>query len=427
MRLQNQPRVAIAGGGPGGLSLARLLKDQGFQHVTVFEAEPRVGGKSWTFYSGGAVVEMGTCYTTLSHKIVKRWMKRFKMKLRRNGEMKFDGREFMDYVRQGAGPPFGVQALRYFWGGWRLRRRLARTNPPQSAIDEAAMSTLDWLRARRLPKIELFLHRILTLQGYGFLDETAAIQAHRWCDIPLFLSGALNQLHMPEDGWYELWRRLAEDLDVRVDTPVTRVERDQEGVWVETPKGRERFDQIVCAMPLDEFAALGEANAAEARVNAAVAWQGYTTSLIAADNWFTEWHVEAYSDTARPGAPLGKLLGARRETIEPELGGRIYVIGQLSRGLTPEELRDIALSDLERVGVNVTNFIMQKSWKYFAQYDRKAVAQGLLNVMRRMQGEQRTWYTGATFSHEAVSNIVNFNAQLSKDMRNALLPPESAA
>lgn len=410
-------KIAVVGGGPSGLSLAKLLTEQGARDITIFEAGERPGGKSWTLYDGAAVAEMGTCYTTLSHWVVKRWMREKGIHLERNGKVLFDGTKFMKYVNQGAGPPFAIQALRYFWDGASLRRRLAAPNPSQETIDEAAMSILDWLRARKLPKVEMFLHRIITIMGYGFLDETPAVQAHRWCDIVLFVSGALNQLHMPVEGWSEFWRRLAEDLDVRLNCPVQRIERGNDTVWITSPEGREQFDWVVCAMPLDEFAPLVETPTdAETFVNQSVQWQGYSTALIASDNWFEDWHVEGYSDTVIPGARLGRLVGARRETYEADLGGHLYVTGQLSRGLTNDELREIAVAELEAKGVNVTNFVLQKSWKYFAQYSMEAVRNGLLGVMRNMQGEQNTWYTGSTFSFEAVSHISNFNVRLAKQM-----------
>lgn len=410
--------IAIVGGGPSGLSLARLLLDRGLTSTTVFEAQPRVGGKSWTLFDRGATAEMGTCYTTLSHGIVKKWMREKGMHLRRNGKVLFDGKDFMKYVNQGAGPPFAVQAMRYFRDGADLRRRLAKTPHSKETTEEAAMSILDWLRERNLPKVELFLHRIITIMGYGFLDETPAVQAHRWCDITLFLSGALNQLHMPVEGWSTLWARLAEDLNVRTGCPVETIERTPNGVWITSPQGRERFDEVICAMPLDEFARLTDTVPDEDFVNDSVEWQGYTTSLIASDNWFKHWHVEGYSDTVKPGASLGKLVGARLETHEPELGGDLYVTGQLSRGLSPDELKEIALADLDAAGVSVTNFVLQKCWKYFAQYKLEAVRNGLLDVMRDMQGRNRTWYTGSTFSFEAVSHIVNFNVGLADEINS---------
>ena len=155
-------------------------------------------------------------------------------------------------------------------------------------------------------------------------------------------------------------------------------------------------------------------------------WQGYTTSLIASDNWFRDWQTEGYSDAVRPGAGLGPLVGARLEDHEPELGGHLYVTGQLSRGLEPSEVREIAEAHFAGAGIRITNFIDQKCWKYFPQYKPEAVRAGLITRMKNIQGVQRTWYTGATFSHEAVSHIVKFNAGLARQMKVSLTQSASA-
>ena len=64
----------------------------------------------------------------------------------------------------------------------------------------------------------------------------------------------------------------------------------------------------------------------------------------------------------------------------------------------------------------MTNVILQKLWKYFAQYKPDAIRNGLLTDLREIQGQNSTWYTGAIFSHEAVSHIVNFNDELVRKM-----------
>lgn len=360
---------------------------------------------------------MGTCYTTMAHKHVKKWMKQFNINLRQNGKMLFDGAEFMDYVNVGGGLPFSLQAFKFLRDGSRLKSRL-RQNPENPAlIEEAAQTTLDWLRARDLPKMERFLHRVMTINGYGFLDETPAIQAHRWVDWRLMVSGAFNQLHMPVEGWSEFWRRLAEDLDVRLSTPVIRIERFKEQVVINTKTGPETFDAVVCAMPLDEFLPLLDGAAEdETFVANAINWQGYTTSLIATAAPFTENHLAGYSSTLLPGAEKGHLLGARREVYEPDLGGHLYVVGQLSAGLNDADLKETCIAHLKDRGADLTAFIMQENWKYFALYDRDAIRNGLLQTMERIQGQRRTWYTGASFSFEAISHICRFNDDLASQI-----------
>ena len=416
--MEDGPRIAIIGGGVSGISLARLLMEANIKRVTIYEAEPRPGGKSVTINRAGALFEMGTCYTTLSQAIVKRWMVSQGVKLTRLGAAKFDGANFLAYVKKGAGPPLPLQAALFLRAGYKFRQAIASDIHSQALLDEASTPILDWLHQRNLPKMELFLHRVMTAQGYGFLDEVTVLQAFRWCDTALFLSGALNQLHLPDIGWQEFWAKLAHNMDLRSSARVTSVVRSDTGILVKAVGQREeQFDQIVCAMPLDEFTGLLEPSRAETIVNNGIIWNNYTTSLIAADDWHTKWTIDAYSAALKPGAAIGQLIGGRYEGCEPELGGNLYITGQLSKDFTDEELAEVLRADLTTHGAKLSNLILQKTWKYFPMYKPEAIRAGLVQTMRQMQGENHTWYTGATFSHESVANIVNFNVDLVRDMQ----------
>ncbi|MDO9599462.1 MAG: FAD-dependent oxidoreductase [Azoarcus sp.] len=66
--------------------------------------------------------------------------------------------------------------------------------------------------------------------------------------------------------------------DVRVATPVLRVDRDPDGVWIHTRNGAERFDEVVFACHSDQTLALlgTSATADERRVLGAVTYQANT-------------------------------------------------------------------------------------------------------------------------------------------------------
>lgn len=129
--------------------------------------------------------------------------------------------------------------------------------------------------------------------------------------------------------------------------------------------------------------------------------------------------MEAWSDSIVPSAPSGRILSARYEGYEPELGGHLYVTAQYVNGLEPGELVEIMRSELTRFGANVTNVIMHRSWKYMATYDADAIRNGLLAKLEAVQGQNATFYSGAAFSYEAVSHIVEFNAGLAKKISKA--------
>ena len=71
---------------------------------------------------------------------------------------------------------------------------------------------------------------------------------------------------------------------------------------------------------------------------------------------------------------------------------------------------------IARKGGRLKSVILQKRWKYFPRYEPDAVRDRLLSRMNAMQGKNRTFYSGATFSYEAVANIVDFNDRLSRQI-----------
>ncbi len=417
-------RIGIVGGGAAGLSLAKFLSADPGLLVTVFEASPEPGGKSHTLEKGGTRVEMGTCYTTTGHKTVIKWMRELGIGLRPVQQIKFDGAKFEDFVKAGAGSPTSVQIISYLLRRRAVLRGLAATPPAAWAVDEAAMPIAQWLDKYRLPKIYRLFLRGFTNMGYGFLDTSPTLHVLRWMDWDLIWSGLRKKLEMPRQGWSEFWRRLAADLDVHFNMPVSAIDRrDGEAVITMADQSRHVFDHIVCAIPVDDFNRLTKPTQNEADVAEAICWNSYTTTLFATDAWFTDHHIQSFSQALIPGAPLGKVLSARYDGHAPDLGGHIYLSGQFSGDYTPDEMKELLQKDMQDRGVTVTNIIYQKAWKYHAEYRPEAIRSGLLPRLEAMQGQNQTWYTGATFSHESINHIVNFNEKLAARMLQDLPQP----
>lgn len=408
-------KIAVIGGGPAGLGAAHFIQASGHQAV-VFEKENRIGGKSFSFASGDAFNEMGTCYTTRKHVIVKRWMKAHGIQLKRLGEARYDDAPVVDYVKKGAGPPLAVQAFKFLAEARRLRKLIAAKPSDRAVLTEASMTVNDWLARLDLPKLDLAMHRILPAQGYGYAKEVTIGQTVQWLDFDILISGVLNDMHMPVEGWSEFWNRFSTRFDIRLDARIEHVERRDNSVIVVSGDGRERFDALISTIPMDELAKLTELLPAEKAILQGVEWQNYTTTLVASKNWFKGAQVHGFSRACKDPSLRGAMLGARREGAMMEDGAHLYVTGQFSNGLTPPELREILMADLQRMGVQVDTLIYSQTWKYFPQYRADAVADGLFTAMREAQGGKRTWFSGATFSHELVSAVVERSRQSVKDL-----------
>ncbi|MFO1187863.1 MAG: FAD-dependent oxidoreductase [Alphaproteobacteria bacterium] len=310
-----------------------------------------------------------------------------------------------------------LELVRYLFA-WR-RHVASRPRPRHAALPRRmrAQPIGDWLAERRLFRMRRFMLRALTVLGYGFLDEVPACQALRWATPSLIASGLFDEIRMPAGGWQSFWARVAKGLNVRVNEPVVEVVREGPGGTLVTPYARCRFEQLLVTIPLDDFARLTPLSPTEQALADAIAWGRYVTTLARVENWFTAHETDAWSAAIEPGAPRGRLLAARRpppslRTAAATDGrGELYVCGQYG-GEDDFDLARVLRADIAALGGRVTEILQQKVWRYAPRYSADAIRAGLLAEMRRVQGELGTWFSGASFSHEAVSNIANFNALL---------------
>ena len=316
----------------------------------------------------------------------------------------------MDYIRDGSGPSFFVQVIKYALKRKRLMARAAKGDPTVNEI--LAQSTLEWLRSNDLGKIEHMMHRVVTSIGYGYLDRLPLLHAMRWVDFDMLLTGLLKFTVMPEGGWQHFWDRFATPLDVQLKTKATAVLRTESGVIVKTDTG-ETFeaDCLINTIPISDFCALTDPTQAEQEVAAAISWSGYTTTLLSVADWPHTSPVNAWSETCATDANDGQLLYYRYECPEED-GRNLISVGQLSIAYSADELVEIAEFDATRRGAKDPRVVQQVIWQYMPTYNADKIRDGLLQTMTAMQGEQRTFHSGSSFSHEAVSTIAAFNARL---------------
>ncbi|MEM7768534.1 MAG: FAD-dependent oxidoreductase [Pseudomonadota bacterium] len=414
----HNPRIAIAGAGPSGLTIARLLRDQGLTNTVLFEASHRIGGKSETVHVGETLSELGTCYTQRGDRLVRQWMREHGLTWSAIDRPEIDGRSFIDYVKEAPGAPLSWQTLQFLRARRTLMKALDKRPDDPAVLAEAAMPVADWLRQRKLHKIERFFYRALVTTGYGYIHDTNVLQAIRWIDQDLILSGVLNDLVMPHQGWSLFWDRFSQDMEIRLETPITAIQRTEDGVQIHTGERAERFDYVICAMPLDTFAALSEPTADEQFVNDGTWWGRFVITLAICEDWYTEEQIRTFASAMDTTAKTSMLISARREGYDAEAGGHIYLLGQIPGTETLAELQEIMREEVQRRGGRMTRVLHQKDWKYYCRYRPEAIRNGLLTRMDTMQGSHRTFYTGSTFSHESVGKIAIFNAALADKIKH---------
>ncbi len=437
--MSSSPRIGIVGAGPGGLSLARLLAERGFADVTLLEKSSRVGGKSLTVQHQGIGHEMGTCYVAIGYTTVRRWMEeagigRQMLEHQRIRDAGGDAHDFKQFVLGSSGMiGAGIQTARYVadwlrFHDWDLRGAPDDAEGTQNRTmrEEVAEPFGAWLAARDLDVVTRFALRSMTVMGYGSLDRVPALYGLRWNMPSLLASAVTTQIIEPIPGWSPLWAHLAAQLDVRLEHTIQSVERHGSGFVVHTDQGDLGFDHLVITSPLADAATWFPFDEAERRAFAidgdALHWRQFVTSLVDASGWFRDDDTWCWEARVKDAAAVarGRVIGARRTADKsPVAKARratrpdVYVCYQYGDPRrTDEEIQSALREDLGADGATVNAVLRQCRWQYSPQLTSDAIRDGASARMERRQGHGNLWISGATMSHEAVDNIVDYNRRL---------------
>jgi monoamine oxidase len=238
-------KVVVVGAGPSGLCAARTLA-RARVDVTVLEADDRVGGRTRTAREGfqhGQHGDMGASYIDIGqHRI---------LELCRELEIPLTPGFAMHPEPKDGGHPGRAQILRnrLILGGEVLddEEIEAVASEVETAIEATPSESLESMSAwsRRAGLSERAAAGFCALSALNPVDVAWRSPAMIWTEVPL---GHL--VWMFRDGTDTLARRLAEDLDVRLNQPVESIAVRPDGVTVQTAGDVLRCDQVVIAVPL---------------------------------------------------------------------------------------------------------------------------------------------------------------------------------
>ncbi len=284
-------RIAVVGGGISGLASAWLLSRQ--DQVTLFEAGRYVGGHTNTVdvTVEGRTFPVDTGFLVFNRRTYPNLCAMFGVLGVKSveTEMSFGvslSTRDLEWAGSDLGTVFAQRSNLLKPAMWRMLADILRFNreATRMAVSGDAPDTPlgTYLAAH---------HYGDAFRNWYLLPMAAAIWScptRSMLEYPLATfvrfchnHGLLQVLNRPtwqtvSGGGREYVRKILDLLDdVRVETPVERVVRDEAGVWIQSQRGTERFDQVVFACHSDQtLAILGpEATGAERRLLSAVRYQ----------------------------------------------------------------------------------------------------------------------------------------------------------
>jgi predicted NAD/FAD-dependent oxidoreductase len=401
-------RFGVIGAGPAGLSAAAALRRLGHENVTVFEKEAEVGGKCKSRQMGGARTEAGAVYVLPNYPVVESLARQVEVDL-------IPACPFVHRDAEGRTRPYGVpppslgtwsKVAEYGRFGQALVRHRQVFGRALGAIDDEQARQLslpfgEWVKKLRLAHFHQVAYPLLRSFGFGYEEQEipALYIVHV---LPRLAPGGnfarlwdVSKLELKhvEQGYAELWRRVASKLDVKCGVDITRVERGEHSVGLETSAGSFEVDRLVLASPLDSALEFLDADEAEQNLFSRLRWL---------DVWQVSLRIEGIEDALildenQDYARLGHALIAFRDRPGSDI---YYLFGYAGPHMSDADIETNALDDVRALGARVSETSGVERFRYFPHFSCADVAEGSLRALQQLQGERHTWYVG-----EAVSNI----------------------
>jgi len=461
-------RIAIVGGGPGGVSVAKLLDDRGFKNIKLFESSDRLGGKSKRYDVDGEAHELGTCFLSGKYECIQTWGERMGMHedamkpehlytILNGGRVasSLEGAALQAKEMLGISP----QDFRVIYGDAMKRYPIEWTKtmgqqeymfPSEDTVDMTALNQTyrSWLEERDLLALLPYFVRAMNAQGYGDPKDVPALYGLMW-NHPNFVVGGsfgTGTVRMFREGFQTLWERLAgsTQVDVQLNTPVTKIVRTDKGATIHyrSPTSifskKESFDWVVMAAPMPKALPL-VADATSEERDLFKEYNFHELSMSAYRMPETgaldkDFEMVSYADRLPVQTDYYRMsLGFRNRLVRKMYdadgvdgptairntanlkGFKHPVAGTLQITdfrVSDDELDRLVQEDAQALGSRMEKLHVER-WDYMPFYSQSEVVQDRKPWrIWNLQGQRRTWWVGSHVSFESVADIVDYSVKL---------------
>lgn len=400
--------IAIVGGGITGLTLAHELRKCGYQHITVFERAPSIGGKADTVTIDGRPYNLGAhlCHGNLG---VAALAGEVGVSLERAPTY-----ELWDIDQNKAIP----RSYEHYAQVEKLRRLLAAHPDLEQASGFAATeswtysSITSWLDANDLGELRE-VGPFFTGAGYGFVND----------DVPAAFFLKFAQ-HMTEDGWTptggykHLLEQVSRGLNVRCDTEVVQIKRGatQETtpasplqittrrVTLSEPLAHEEFDHLILACPLEQSGKFLDLSSEEQSLFSRIKTYDYYTVLATLD--IAQPHTPGLYIVPKNTADADKKghTTAFERAFEESNVYHFFCYGE--PGQSEADILENVRIDARKLGGEIAQVHVLQKWAYAPHVSPHDMALGFHRRLDQLQGRQNTYYAGSLLAFELTDHNV---------------------
>lgn len=442
VKIDRNSKIAVIGAGPSGLVAALELQENGYKNITVFEKEDSVGGKVKTLEVDGFKIELGAILTTANYKTINKLAKKFDIDIEvfdsammvrtKNDEtIPYKGYTGHGFFSSSLG------AFNFLWTKF-FNKEVSQAGIGFVKNEKVFMPMRDFAEEYNfeavLPPFELALVGC----GYGYMSEVPAIYPLKLMNV-MYMAGLkgfvksriplvnrnlkLNNIKRVSVGFQNLWRKVSKQLNVRLSTPVLNVKRvtkeSETKIYIKTKSGIEEFDKLIISTNPYNTSKFLDLTPEEEILFSRVQTYNYNITVFRSNELKRQETVFFEENLSKD--KIGHILAYTNYYADSNL----FVAYQQAPNweTTKEELFDWLKGDLSRLGVEISteDIITQKSWSYFPHYKEEDLRAGYGERLEMLQGENSTFYTGATMSFETTESVSRYSQELIR--RHFLVTP----
>lgn len=388
--------VIVIGAGVSGLTTARALHRAGHRAI-VLERGGEVGGKCASVDIDGHAFDLGghVCTTTY------RRLAALATELGLDTEATTPHRVFDAATSESRPQSSAFFTYENFQRYTKIRdQEFPRLGEPGLAHSAKALATpaRQWLTEHGLEAMAESFGTGYTAAGYGSLDEIPVLYFLKYAEMTGLLSSTRDLLGHAgsftiKGGFGTLWKKIAEDLDVRLDVEIEQIMRNANGVRVRTGGNWIEADALVLTVPIDQIPAL-DATPQERDIAARVRYLDYRTMMCAAEGL----PREAFSLVTQPA----KVVSFHHRYEDSDVYA-CYAYGADDDAFT---------HDVRALGGAIRAPYVRKDWKFLPHFGETDLEQGVLDRIEAMQGELNTFHVGSLPAFELVECTIAYAEDL---------------
>jgi protoporphyrinogen/coproporphyrinogen III oxidase len=429
-------RIAIVGAGPSGLTAADTLNSLGYQNVTVFEQNNRVGGKVYSVPnpSGSGVVELGAVFATTNYTTVLGYANKYNI-----AYTPFT--ETQSIIDNGTSVT-AQQFLENNYSTLQILGALAAYAPLTAVMDTVLnengfdfvppissdyyLPFSEFAAKNGLTPITEMVRAVLVGFGYGYYETTPAIYYLKLIGWVLTFNASLSQpltqvgAYTFPGGFQSIWTALASDLqsrgtDIELNSTVTSIVRPRDGKVQITINNAQTFDfdDVIISAPLNRVGNFMSLTSTESALFSQVQTERYAVTVFNATGVPSN-NVDYFYNNAS-AAGLNHLVALGNPASGSPLTG--YQIADQTTTVT--QLETNLQNDVLTLGGQVTPpgapdawALIHQEWDYFPTVSTAAAQNGFFVNMAALQGLNHTFYVGSTLSFEDVERSARFAQSL---------------